>query len=78
VSIIVAFCSSIITLIKLLKEHHSVMVRFTSIAATSETPESANLQLKYRRKKQSNLFLIVIARCSLYPLGMWLCLTCYL
>ncbi|KAI8876609.1 hypothetical protein K501DRAFT_279250 [Backusella circina FSU 941] len=73
VSILVAFCSSAITLIKLLREYHSVMNRFTSIAATSETPESANLHIKYRKKKQSSLFIKVTARCSLYPLVPFIC-----
>jgi hypothetical protein len=56
-------------MIKLFTEHRLLINRFTSIAASSEDVESAANQIQYRKKHQSNVFIKVIYRCILYPLG---------
>ncbi|KAF1804003.1 hypothetical protein FB192DRAFT_1470540, partial [Mucor lusitanicus] len=67
-SVIIAVICSIIALVKLTHEHHTLVGKWVHIASMSQTAESAQSSVEQRIKAQSNVFMRVISRCVLYPL----------
>jgi len=68
-SIVIATVCSITALVKLTHEHHTLAGKWIHIASMSQTAESARSSVDQRIKMQSSVFMRVISRCVLYPLG---------
>ncbi|KAL9540746.1 hypothetical protein MBANPS3_009513 [Mucor bainieri] len=68
-SVVIAAICSIIALVKLTHEHHTLVGKWVHIASMSQAAESAQSSVEQRIKAQSSVFMRVISRCVLYPLG---------
>ncbi|KAG1113913.1 hypothetical protein G6F42_014334 [Rhizopus arrhizus] len=68
-SIMIASICSITALVKLMKEHHTLVGKWAHIASMSQAAESAQSSVEQRIKAQSSIFVRVVSRCVLYPLG---------
>jgi hypothetical protein len=64
---VATFCSVTAT-IKLRREHHILINKFTTIADDS-TVSVSKRNVEDCIKSQSNIFLRVVSRCAIYPLG---------
>ncbi|CAO0789517.1 unnamed protein product [Mucor circinelloides] len=67
-SIMIASICSITALVKLMKEHHTLVGKWAHIASMSQAAESAQSSVEQRIKAQSSIFVRVVSRCVLYPL----------
>lgn len=68
-TVVIAAVCSIIALIKLMREHHTLTGKWTHITSMSQTADSNQSSIEQRIKSQTNIFLRVVLRCILYPLG---------
>ncbi|KAI8889657.1 hypothetical protein K501DRAFT_315097 [Backusella circina FSU 941] len=75
-TVFIATCCSVISMIKLFREQRLLINRFTSIAASSENGESEVDNIQNRKKHHSNVFIKVIYRCIIYPLVPLICNAC--
>lgn len=68
-TVVVAVVCSITALIKLTLERHTLIGKWIPIALMSQTADSTQSNIEHRIKSQTNIFMRVISRCVLYPLG---------
>lgn len=68
-TVVIAVVCSITALIKLTLERHTLIGKWIHIALMSQTADSAQSNIEHRIKSQTNIFMRVVSRCVLYPLG---------
>lgn len=75
-SVMIAAVCSVIALVKLTREHHTLVGKWIHIASMSQTAEPAQSSVDQRVKAQSSVFMRVVSRCVLYPLGKYMQIAC--
>lgn len=68
-TVVIAAVCSIIALIKLILERYALIGKFIHTASLPQTADSSQSSIEQRIKSQSSIFMRVVSRCVLYPLG---------